>query len=55
MDDSTERVLDEQKENGFKIEKLCAGVFKQETKNKIAFSSRMYIRGSMETETSFSL
>ena len=48
MDNSAERVLNEQKENDCKIGKLCVGFLRQETKNKISFSSRMYIRGRME-------
>ena len=55
LDDSAERVLDEQKENDCKIGKLCVGFLRQETKNKISFSSRVYMRGRMESEISLAL
>ena len=55
LDDSTERVLDEQKENGRKMRRLCIGFLMQETKNKISFGLRVYISGRMESETSLSL
>ena len=54
LDDSAKQALDEQKENGCKMGRLCIGLLTQETKNKISFSSRVYIRG-MESETSLSL
>ena len=55
FDDSAKRVLDEQKEKGFKMGRLCLEFLSQEMKNRISFSSKVYIRGSMESEISLSL
>ena len=53
--DWAERVLDQQKEKGCKTGRLCIGFLTQEMKNKILFSSRVYIRGNIESEIGLSL
>ena len=55
LDGSAKQVLDEQKENGCKMGRLCIEFLTQEAKSKESFSTRVYIREIMESETSLSL